>query len=399
MSVNPLAKENRRKLSLPTNSGPVERSYFILTLVADFAFLVSAMLYDLGYSITGILAGAIMIPYCLIAFRRAAQTGAYEQLGDSCYYLGFLLTLIGLAISLYDLGESAVSNTAAVGVVSRFGAAIVTTLVGMIARIIIVQFETISEHSAEEAEDRVSKGMSQVAAELETSVKQFESIRKTTVNNINQATKAAETRLNKAVEVQINITEQFAEEAFKRHETIVANLEKNLNTMVLDVAPIKTSLEEVMQTIEAPMARLNTVLSGLGDSGQEAEQKWKTLGDQFEHVSSSLEHFRDGIQSLDGIAENLPEFAISVNEATNSFNGTIQVVEKLTGLLNGSDEVIRRVKTDISANLEDLQTLRSMVIEEHSAAVTATDEVYKRLSSALELINNNLATAQETPSD
>ena len=148
MTVNPLLSNDDREKFLAVVQ--TSRSFFIFTLFADVIFLVAAMIFNWGYFFTGTIAGAIMVPYCLTASRLAEKTGAHHQLGDSCYFLGFLLTLIGLAISLYDLGQDVEGKLAATAVVARFGAAIITTLVGMIARIIITQFSLISVGSPEQ---------------------------------------------------------------------------------------------------------------------------------------------------------------------------------------------------------------------------------------------------------
>jgi hypothetical protein len=390
MTVNPLITNSANKEASKRDAKP-DRTLFLYTLIADFIFLIAAMVFGWGYFITGSIAGVIMLPYCLIAFRHAEKTGAYDQLGDSCYYLGFLLTLVGLAISLFDLGQGAEGGNAADGVVARFGAAIITTLVGMIARIFIAQFSTFSVGSPEQAEARLSDGMFRVANELDASVKQFENIRKTTVNNINQATKAAETRMNKAAELQISITEQLSSEAFKRHEAILENLENSLSNIVVDTTPIKSGLEDVIGTIERQMNRLNNVLTKLGNAGEETEKKWTDLKDQLDLIATSLDAFSKSGGALKETSENFQHFVKHIDEVTESFAGTQQIVESLSGVLNGSDSMITAVKMDIQANLEDVQTLRKMVIAEHSSAADATDEVFKRLSAALELINNKLA--------
>jgi hypothetical protein len=86
----------------------------------------------------------------------------------------------------------------------------------------------------------------------------------------------------------------------------------------------------------------------------------------------------------------------SIDEITASFAGTKEIVEKLSEVLDGSDNVIREVKKDMQVNFEDVRNLRKMILDEHSAASEATDEVYKRLTAALELINNKLAATGTT---
>ena len=233
--------------------------------------------------------------------------------------------------------------------------------------------------------------MFRVANELDASVKQFENIRKTTVNNINQATKAAETRMNKAAELQIKLTEKLTE-AFKRHEKIMDNIGNSLSNIVLDTAPIKTGLEEVIGTIEGQLNKLNKILTKLGYSGIETDKKWTDLNERLELTATALAAFSKSGEHLKETGENFQDFVKTIDEITASFAGTKKIAEKLSEVLDGSDNVIREVKKDMQVNFEDVRNLRKMILAEHSAASEATDEVYKRLTAALELINNKLAT-------
>ena len=399
MTINPLIsnvsndKDEKNIGATSYHSFRSDRILFIATLIIDTLFLLTAMIRGWEFFTTALIAGAIMVPYCLLAFQHAKKTGAYERLGDSCYYLGFLLTLIGLSISLYELGLGKEGGVEA-AVVARFGAAIVTTLVGMMFRIFIAHFNFTMEQSSEEAGARVSESMFRVANELEASVKQFENIRRTTVNNINQATKAAEARMNAAVDVQIKITERFSTEAIKRHELILDNLEKNLSNVVIDTTPLQASLAEFMQAIETQMMRLNDILSRLGDAGLETEQKWSGLKGRLDVIATSLEAFCNRAENLQNAANNLQLISQRVSEAATAFDGTKQAVGGLSNSLRSCEALIEQVNSDINANVADLQTLRNMVIDEHSAAAEATEEVYARLTKSLELINYKLAQAE-----
>ena len=170
------------------------------------------------------------------------------------------------------------------------------------------------------------------------------------------------------------------------------NLENSLSNIVLDTAPIKTGLEEVIGTIEGQLNKLNKILTKLGYSGIETDKKWTDLNERLELTATALAAFSKSGEHLKETGENFQDFVKTIDEITASFAGTKKIAEKLSEVLDGSDNVIREVKKDMQVNFEDVRNLRKMILAEHSAASEATDEVYKRLTAALELINNKLAT-------
>ena len=62
-----------------------------------------------------------------------------EAIGDNCYYLGFLLTLSSLSATLYQLAQSQEQTELMRSIVSGFGIALVSTILGILLRVIFIQ--------------------------------------------------------------------------------------------------------------------------------------------------------------------------------------------------------------------------------------------------------------------
>lgn len=394
MSINPLSrrKERQSAASGPARSGISGQAYFFITLGVGAAFLLYTTYVSTSLIAVILGSAAIMIPYCNHAYRQARHFGSAEQVADSCYYLGFLMTLIGLCISLFELGADS-KAPATLGVVARFGASIVTTLVGMMARILIVQFRADPVSAPREAEARVAESMLRVAKELEESVKQFEDIRRNTVNNINQATKAAETRINNAVEKQLEITEKFTLNAFKRHASILDDLEKNLSKVAIDLSPMHEGMDRIMESISAQMSRLNGVLIKIGDAGEETERRWGGLKSRLDVIAGSLDSLANSADDLNRAGSALTNTSERLDAAAGVLGQTRDVVEHLSSTLKGSEELVERMMRDINSRLEDLSALSQQVREERASAIDATDAVYRGLRDALALITRELSGA------
>ena len=378
MSVDPYANPPKVSKSgtIPGNklSSTGDRFWFFGTLLISVVFLIFTRHLADQLLFVALGAGGLLLPYCVYSMRQAERTGEHDRFADSCYYLGFLLTLIGLTVSLHALGQADGNNQAA-GVVARFGAALTTTLVGMVFRILIVQFRPGAASTTGQAEASIGKSMLHVAHELEVSVKLFEDIRRNAVNSIEQATKEAETGLRTTAETQIKVIENFSKKVFDSHGQ---NLE---------------SLDQVLGGIGTQMSRLQYILSNIGDAGEATEQRWVGLKGRLDIIADSLDGMSESARQFVTTGESLSKTGTELEKVTGALGSTSKAVENLSKVLSGSEAVVQRMKADIEANLNDVQALRRMINEEHGAAAQVTDELYKKLASTLDLINSRLAAA------
>ncbi len=85
---------------------------------------------------------AVMITYWLIAWIVNERL-IYEVIGDNCYYLGFVFTLVSLAMTLFLLeqvgGESGQNQIPIEELISGFGIALSSTIVGVILRVLMLR--------------------------------------------------------------------------------------------------------------------------------------------------------------------------------------------------------------------------------------------------------------------
>lgn len=81
---------------------------------------------------------AIMLAYILIGIRREDSEVSDEKFADTCYYLGFIFTITSIIFSLFDLPNI---GTKLSEIAVRFGAAMVSTVFGLVVRVYLVSFK------------------------------------------------------------------------------------------------------------------------------------------------------------------------------------------------------------------------------------------------------------------
>jgi len=112
------------------------------------AFLAGAVgawfLKFLGYGPFWAAGGTVgaMLLYVLAVTLLGRLRIEPEAIGDNCYYLGFLLTLASLSATLYQLGRLSQGEDQIElmhSIVSGFGIALVSTIFGILLRVIFIQ--------------------------------------------------------------------------------------------------------------------------------------------------------------------------------------------------------------------------------------------------------------------
>jgi hypothetical protein len=113
----------------------VSRAPFLIAALIGGGSLIAMKLLGLDQLyITG-TACAIIIAYWAIVAAVPLLRIREDQLGDNCYYLGFLFTLASLAYALYQFGATADVDQ----IVANFGLALGSTITGILLRVLINQ--------------------------------------------------------------------------------------------------------------------------------------------------------------------------------------------------------------------------------------------------------------------
>jgi methyl-accepting chemotaxis protein len=113
----------------------LSRAPFLIAALCGGATLVAMKLLGLDQLYITISACAIIIAYWAIVAAVPVLRIREDQLGDNCYYLGFLFTLASLAYALYQFGGTGDVDQ----IVANFGLALGSTITGILLRVLINQ--------------------------------------------------------------------------------------------------------------------------------------------------------------------------------------------------------------------------------------------------------------------
>ena len=94
---------------------------------------------------------AVMVAYMVVGYKTRDNDISEDKFADSCYYLGFIFTVVSTVFCLFDIPKMSAGGGLQ-DIAVRFGAAMVSTVLGMGVRVYLVSFRKDSSDAMQDAE-------------------------------------------------------------------------------------------------------------------------------------------------------------------------------------------------------------------------------------------------------
>ena len=229
---------------------------------------------------------AIMAFYIYFIYFNENESISKEQKADSCYYLGFILTLIAMINTLIALDVDKIENIFN-SVVRDFGLALVTTIIGLVARIIWLQLASTNAFNGEET---IREKLIAEAQELETQTQRITGAFTTLAADAERVSAPLSGNLNnlsKTLDVPSELSATLHDIASNANELKdnLANL--NAQTRAIDL--------KYFEDLSAKFTSLNLVLERLSPV---MESNIEHLNQTFENSSKRIEDYNKSLESL-----------------------------------------------------------------------------------------------------
>jgi len=344
----------------------------------------------------------VMIGY--IYFVQSADVNLPDSIkGDSYYYLGFILTLASLAISLINLSVSESVNMDSI--IGSFGAALSTTIIGLVARLALATFSAATAERTEQLENEIEDSLISFRLQLEELttgvISSIVKVHTTTEDTLKKTLRSyasvndelttlysskmneGEKRISDAMNMLANSVEQVdvspdliskpineslsgVISALKAHEKDYIELNKGFNTKH---KALTKQLESTSNIINEHIDRQETALSA---SIQKQMEKYeKTLNEVGLSIISSLGDITDlKLEAQDSVKGNLLELESDIKLVSNS--------------IKSLGKPISTTVKHISEGAENLEKNQKILYE-----------TYKRLNTINDVAKGNIDSISE----
>lgn len=293
---------------------------FFIVYVIGCLVTVFSSFFSQNY-IPMIILCALMVAYFFVVYQLNIKNNLMlrnEQLGDSFYYLGFLFTITALAASLISMNsEEGIQINV---LLKNFGVAIITTLFGLVGRILFSQFRENLDDMNERAEMEVAQSVRNLKTQLDMSINLLKQQSQTIANNTDQTLKDSSASLRRFMEENNKILQETTEKS----KTVIEEFNKRASSISDKLSEVNIptdKFKDFENSVSNIVTTLDNLDKGLKDSN--AQEEIAKAADSFKSLSSSISQqskllnseFKDTKDTLQALSKNLVDVAkfISTN--------------------------------------------------------------------------------------
>ncbi|MDB2343817.1 hypothetical protein N9V62_03915 [Porticoccaceae bacterium] len=334
-------------------------------------FIVGGLLIIFGVLYSSLLL-AVFLPCTLIGVYAFAVTKAKNsdlsksKVGDSCYFLGFSFTLISLSAALINLSQQ-VDTTVNIGsVVGGFGAALTTTLSGILCRLWFTTLSSSFTSSKDKLEDEIEDAMRTFSNQLQSLVEEVN----LSITTIGATIGDTNMELNKSYKGQM-------QDNIKTISESVATFSQRLDEVEISpdmvVKPINAAMSTMIATLEQhgnDMAQIHSNVaegtSGLSKQIDQSNQLVNSYIDKFTGEFEKISNDQVSVfqKAIDDISQSIKQDLTDISGI--KVNLTDSIVSELNVLKNQLDSITSLTEANNTALSKNYE------INERAAQILAT---------------------------
>lgn len=322
---------------------------------------------------------AVMGSYVWIGlYRRDPDEVSDEKFADSCYYLGFIFTISSIIVSFLDLPSLNQGGKLA-DIAVRFAAAMVSTVIGLVVRVYLVNFrKDLSD---------ITKAMEDDLLDAERAFRTHLGFAIDNLKALNYAVNDAAKDVVARVEISITETAQANTDEFTRLFDRVG--EQIGNTANHSAANITASSAELQKAMQLYVTSIMT-------STKHHEEKLTAFTDK---LGTKLDSFSSSFAiSLASLSEKIDHFAKDLNKRLNGVEFPAQLfAEQLTPPIMELKGTLSTVAGELAQFAADIDKGATNLVDSLNAVPESVRETTENIRKAVNEQRKSIedANAQE----
>lgn len=334
------------------------------------------------------LVASVVIVYAFVVFQSPQLRLRADQAGDNAYYLGLVFTLLSMAFALWSVGQQIALDdgsrfSVAEKVIGDFGLALGTTLVGIIARIVLHQMRIDPVGVEQATRLQLAQAASQMQGRLDDLSSKFgefyETLRQKQEDNnallqagyekiFGETAARTETTIAESVAMIQAVTTRvsYAMERFTSAANESTSALAAAAGRLADVEPPPSRLSQRFSTMANKVGDLTDQLSGTAESLSAAVEGMQRVAQATVGVHSSTERIRlhtdSRIAAMESsVAANVGGLAEAIDNVSRSVDQLRTSTQSIAAAAVESAEIVVNVEASAKEVLESLtETVRSL---------------------------------------
>ncbi len=280
--------------------------------------------------------------------------------GDNFYYLGFLYTLISLAISLYQFNTDGATSS----IITNFGLALTSTILGLAGRILLNQPQDEEEAEAR-ARDDLARANRRLRAEMEYSIDEFQQFRaeaKRVFEQLDRGVAAAGAALERQLEhledgaARFGALRQRVAEVDEAAAGAVGDIQAQRERFVSESQAMSDSLQQLLANFRSVDFRrevIEELIEPTSEQFRGLTREFLSVAEGLRRIEASqlrvMEQNQSAVARLTEILEENRRFSQANARAENGFRSATDALVSLRAHIDRYSEGTRAVVGELSA--------------------------------------------------
>jgi hypothetical protein len=358
---------------------------FLGFVLIGAAYIVWAKIAGVpAVQVTGIPLVLMLVYALTLGFARYFRLRD-DQAGDNLYYLGFLYTLTSLGVSLWQFSV----NEGAEGIVTNFGVAIASTILGVALRVVFNQMRQDPVEVERTARLELADAARQVKHELDATTLEFASFRRAT----QQMSEEALTEARKHTE---NVTNVLAEPLKAASEQI----KDTINELATSSA---SKLEETGRKLTAEQEKLAFAAKTVTSMLEDLERRLKAIQTPDGIIEIKLQPFIGGLtKAINSLSKATADQFANLQKTVTEFDKTVRELPERSGLtkaISDHSKTIASQVADVQKTIAQFDKSVSQLAEHIGEAERRRSEDQRSLRDVISSLVRGVAGNGRTPTE
>ena len=294
---------------------PLNPKTFLACFLIGSAGIVLLKWLDMNQFVVTACPVAIMLGY---AIRHSKQRAYLNLVGDNLYYLGLLYTLVSLAASLYEFTPKEDDIESITPIITNFGIAIFSTILGVAFRVCF----NLKQTDPEEIEERARVELADVVRELNLGLREA-------THSFLRSSREMQGNLKWGLEETKNAIDENLQQSLSRLDTAIANfvttVEKADNRFDQNQQKLRQGFEEAQSVIDDAAGVLGESRKKLQEGSDAMAESLNGLVEKIDNISAPEDLLEKILQPLSQRIEAVAEQVGTAGETLTTKLGNIEI--------------------------------------------------------------------------
>lgn len=313
----------------------MDKFTFLFLVLVGFATLLlakqlSASQIFISSAMVGLIILYAVIMYFLGNFRLRA-----DQVGDNCYYLGFLYTLMSLGYTLFVFSGS--QGVLVNEIIANFGIALASTIAGISLRVVFHQMRVDSADVEREARLTLAQAATDLKSEMED-----------TVVNFNDFSRQMKQSIAESIQEVGESASGALLESMERHSESVSSATKFIAQSLADYSQASSLLHKQTEEHTRAFIELTKKLDAIDIPEDAVTRK---ISPVLEDLQIAFEKILERLETSDEVLARATEISRSAETTLGHVDGEAKSIAKTSAAL----KAIEHDATGLAARLREIR--------------------------------------------